>query len=178
MRQLATIPAKPLHHGSMLKPAGYFFFARWYHHNKTQWRNVLAAPSKYDPKYCDELIAFFDRKPFDFAKTTDENGEEVIAVNKNGAPVITPCAFPTFERFAYSIGVHRETLRNWCNANDEFFAAYKKAEMLQKDILIQNGLMGGYEKTFAIFTAKNVTDMCDKHEIDHKLVKDDGSNEW
>ena len=97
----------------------------------------------------------------------------MLATTRSGAPIIKACDFPTFERFAYSIGVHRETLRNWCDVSPEFFAAYKKAEMLQKDILIQNGLMGGYEKTFAIFTAKNVTDMRDRQELDH--TSSDGS---
>lgn len=124
-------------------------------------------PSKFDPKYCGLIIEFFDRKPFEYEYVDDEDGNKVLVTTKSGAPVIKPCDFPTFERFAYSIGVHRETLRNWCDVSPEFFAAYKKAEMLQKDILIQNGLTGGYDKTFAIFTAKNVTDMRDKQEVEH-----------
>ena len=62
---------------------------------------------------------------------------------------------------------------NWAKANDEFLCAIKKAEDLQKDILIQNGLLNAYDKTFAIFVAKNVTDMRDKKELDHS--SSDGS---
>ena len=45
-----------------------------------------------------------------------------------------------------------------------------KAKDLQKEVLIQNGMAGLYDKTFAIFTAKNVTDMRDKvqTEVTHK----------
>lgn len=121
-------------------------------------------PTKYDEKYCDELVEFFDRRP-----NTNSDGE------------ITACEFPTFERFAYNIGVHRETILNWVDKHPSFFDAYKKAKDLQKDILIQNGLMGGYDRTFAIFTAKNVTDMRDRVEQSIEVsdkVSDDGSNEW
>jgi len=128
-----------------------------------QKKSPVGRPTKYKPEYCQELIEFFDREPY---RPLVVDG--VALTDKNGRAVFTPCEFPTFERFAYKIGVHRETLRNWCDKYPDFFAAYKKAEMLQKDILIQNGLMGQYEKTFAIFTAKNVTDMRDKQEIDHR----------
>lgn len=118
-------------------------------------------PTKYDPKYCDEIVEFFNREP----SVPLMVGGDVMM--HKGEPIMIACRLPTFEMFALSIGVHRETLRNWCDQNPEFFVAYKKAEDYQKEILIQNGLSGGYEKTFAIFTAKNVTDMTDKQEIDH-----------
>lgn len=130
-------------------------------------KNRGGRPTKYKPEYADQLVKFFDREPYEYEMVTDDDGNEVPATTRSGSVIIKPCRFPTFERFAYSIGVHRETLRNWCVDNEEFFVAYKKAEMLQKDILIQNGLMGGYEKTFAIFTAKNVTDMHDKQHLEH-----------
>lgn len=124
-------------------------------------KNKGGRPSKYDPKYCEEIVAFFNREP---SVPLIHDGEVMM---HKGEPIMVACRLPTFEMFALSIGVHRETLRNWADANPEFFAAYKKAEDYQKEILIQNGLSGGYEKTFAIFTAKNVTDMNDKQQIDH-----------
>lgn len=125
-------------------------------------------PTKYDEKYCQQLVDFFDREP---------NEQTEV----EGRVVFKACRLPTFERFAYSIGVHRETLLNWVDKHPAFFDAYKKAKDLQKDIIIQNGLVGGYDKTFAIFTAKNVTDMKDKVDQSIELsdkVQDDGSNEW
>lgn len=125
-------------------------------------KSLGGRPTKYKTEYCQEIIDFFNREPFDVAVA-----DGVALTDKYGKPVLMPCKLPTFEMFALSIGVHRETLINWCDANPEFFDAYKKAKDYQKEILIQNGLVGGYEKTFAIFTAKNVTDMRDRHEVGH-----------
>lgn len=131
-------------------------------------KNEGGRPTKYDEKYCKELIDFFNREPNSIKE-------------HEGRAVVTACSLPTFERFAFSIGVHRETILNWADKHPLFFDAYKKAKDLQKDILIQNGLMGGYDKTFAIFTAKNVTDMKDRVEQSVELsekVTDDESNQW
>lgn len=134
-------------------------------------------PTKYDEKYCDEVIEFFNKPPFEYVEI-EEEGEDgslhkTIAVDKFNNPIRVPCALPTKERFAFSIGVHRSTLIEWANNHPEFSYAIKKAEDLQKDILIQNGLVQSYDKTFAIFVAKNVTDMSDKQQLDH--TSSDGS---
>lgn len=131
-------------------------------------KNRGGRPTSYDEKYCDEIVDFFNREPNTIA-------------SHEGRIVVTACSLPTFERFAFSIGVHRETILNWADKHPKFFDAYKKAKDLQKDILIQNGLIGGYDKTFAIFTAKNVTDMKDRVdqsiEVSEKVI-DDESNQW
>src|SRR3990167_3782487 len=48
----------------------------------------------------------------------------------------------------------------------EFCNAYKEAKELQNEFLISIGLAGAAPSPFAIFTAKNVTDMRDKQETD------------
>lgn len=130
-------------------------------------------PTKYRKEYCEEIVKFFDREPFDVVMGVDDDGKEVVMTDKNGNVVMKPCKLPTFEGFAISIGVDRDTVRAWTENNPEFLGAYMRAKDYQKEILIQNGLMGNYEKQFAIFTAKNVTDMRDKQEIDHQ--SSDGS---
>jgi|GEM_PF-1269475 len=130
-------------------------------------KNKGGRPSKYKSEYCEAIISFFNRKPFDVVKGEDENGKEIVLTDKFGNAVMQPCMLPTFEGFAISIGVHRDTLNEWLKHHDEFSDAYARAKDYQKEILIQNGLFGNYEKTFAVFTAKNVTDMRDKHEIDN-----------
>lgn len=134
-------------------------------------------PTKYDPKYCDEVIEFFNKPPFEYVEIEEEddngNVHKTIAMDKFNNPIRVPCALPTKERFAFSIGVHRSTLIEWANTHPEFSYAIKNAEDLQKDILIQNGLTQSYDKTFAIFVAKNVTDMNDKQQVDH--TSSDGS---
>ena len=137
-------------------------------------------PSKYKPEYCDEVIEFFNRDPYEVVMVKDDEGNMVPSMDQKGNVVTMPCKLPTKEGFAISIGVHTETLINWRNEHKEFFDAIKKAENMQKEILIQNGLMGNYEKTFAIFTAKNVTDMSDKKEVEvsEKVVDSDKDSEW
>lgn len=130
-------------------------------------------PSKYDPKYCEEIIAFFDRDPYQPLMVKDEDGNPIPATNKSGDPHLVPCAFPTKEGFARAIGVHRDTIHQWQQDHEEFSDAIKKAEDIQKDILIQNALVGCYDRTFSIFVAKNVTDMRDKQELEH--TSPDGS---
>lgn len=127
-------------------------------------------PTKYDDKYCDEVVEFFNKDPYEVLMTENDEGEKIAVLNPQGKPILAPCPLPTKERFAFSIGVDRGTLLNWARDYDEFFSAIKKAEDLQKDILIQNGLIGGYDKTFAIFVAKNVTDMHDKQVIENQNV--------
>lgn len=104
-------------------------------------------PSIYKAKFCTEMLKFFTRKLVD-EKTLE------------------PCRLPTFEKFAVDIGVHRETLANWCTKHPKFFDTYNQCKHLQKNILIQHGLRGAFNPAFAMFVAKNVTDMKDKVEVD------------
>lgn len=122
----------------------------------------MARPSKYKESYCEEILTFFNREPFEVATFDDGSGTLQPIVSGSGKPVLRPCKLPTLEGFAISIGVHRETLLNWAEKHEDFFDALKRAKDMQKEILIQNGLVGAYDKTFAIFTAKNVTDMRDR----------------
>jgi len=57
-------------------------------------------------------------------------------------------------------------LHEWKGKYPEFSESYKKAQLLQKDFLIQNGLCGLYNAAAFCFVAKNCTDMRDKQEID------------
>ncbi len=47
----------------------------------------------------------------------------------------------------------------------EFSAAYKRVTDAQERILITNGLKGGYQANFAIFTAKNVLGWRDRQDL-------------
>ena len=117
-------------------------------------------PSKYKPKYCKQIIKFFDRELVD-------------------AETFEPCRLPTYEKFAFSIGVHRDTLHEWCKKHPKFSDAYNQCKGLQKNIIIQHGLRGVFNPGFAIFVAKNVTDMRDKVEVNQtseikiEISKDD-----
>lgn len=108
-------------------------------------------PTNYDPKYCEQIIEYFSVPPYvEREKTIVSQGE------KFEVPVIEANDMPTFAGFACSIGVHRETLINWCKVHPEFFDAYKKAKEFQEHFIIVNGNKGLINTAFGIFTAKNV----------------------
>lgn len=123
-------------------------------------------PSKYNAGMPAKLLEFFDKMA----------GEQVQAENSKGQIqyVYRPEKLPTLAAFACEIGVHRETLLNWGERHPEFFDALKRAKEHQERILVENGLLGGYDKTFAIFTAKNLIDWRDKQDHEH-TGKDGGA---
>jgi len=119
-------------------------------------------PSKYKEEYCERMEKFFNRDP----------EEEIITKIKNKfgqeeeKKEVKACRLPTFEKFAVDIDVNTDTLHEWKKVHKSFSESYKKCQHLQKEILIQNGMTGKYVTNFAIFVAKNCTDMRDKKEVD------------
>jgi len=123
--------------------------------------NKVGRPTKYDFKFCDEIIKYFDQEPH-FASpvvTTYKDGttkEEVKFI---------PCDLPTLAGFASKIKVCRDTLHEWDEKHKEFSDAIKRCKDLQENILITNGLKGLYAQPFAIMAAKNIISWKDKQEI-------------
>lgn len=113
-------------------------------------------PSTYKPEYCEQILEWFDREPF--TMSVIEGTDKVIRV---------PAKLPSLTNFAMHIGASRSTLWEWAKQHAEFSNAIQKAKEIQEEILMQNGLFGAYEKTFAIFTAKNVCGWRDKQEVEH-----------
>jgi hypothetical protein len=82
--------------------------------------------------------------------------------------------FPTFGRFAASIGVSSDILRKWAKAKKpdgspvkpEFFRSYARARDLQESLLIEGGISGVYNYRFAAFTAKNILGWRDQPKQD------------
>lgn len=129
-------------------------------------------PSKYEDRFVQELIDFFNVEPYKEVTVLDKNGGEKVQ--------LVPNKFPTLARFACNIGVCRDTLYEWSTAKDakgnliheDFSYAYKRAKDYQEAILAEGALVGSYNSTFAIFTAKNVLGWRDKseEENDNKIV--------
>lgn len=119
-------------------------------------------PTDYKPKYCKMMLDHFDQPLYITKKKEIASGGRKVIVEEE-----KPNSMPTFERFALSIGVIHETLRNWCKNNPEFFAAYSACKDIQKNFIVEHGMMGGYNAGFAKFLAVNVTDLRDKvtHEV-------------
>ena len=97
--------------------------------------------SKYNEKYCSDMIAYF-------------MDEEVV--------------FPTFEGYGIRIGVLAETLKNWTNTHPRFRDAHALCEQIQKERLIVGGLTRSFEPSFAKFIASNNHGMREKVEQEVK----------
>ena len=133
--------------------------------NKVIEKHAGGRPTTYKPEYCKMIIEYFDVDPTKVVETkyTNKKGEtwtkDEIVAN----------ALRFLSMFAYSIGSNPQRLLEWCKEFPEFQEAYTQAKELQKQHLIECGLLGLFNSKFAIFTAKNITTMRDKVEVDHGI---------
>lgn len=112
-------------------------------------KNPVGRPSKYDPKYCQEIVDFFSIEPY----FIDEVGKKVV----NDLPMLVA--------FARKIGVAHDTLHEWVKVHPDFSVAYKQAKDLQERFVVLNALKGNFDSRFSIFTLKNISGWREKTEI-------------
>lgn len=132
---------------------------------QTTEKRPVGRPTLFKEEYAEQLIAYFDKEPYERRPLLDAQG------NEKGSEVV-PVKFPTLARFATMIGVTRETLHDWATAKNEegslkypdFSYAYKKAKEYQEAILVEGAMANAFHANFAIFTAKNVLGWRDKME--------------
>jgi len=108
----------------------------------------MRSKTKYQPSFCEELLAFFNRNAFSVAEIQKRDGSISL--------VETACELPTFAAFAKKINVTCAELRAWEEKYPAFKYACEQARDCQGNILIQNSLRGNYTSSFAMFTAKNL----------------------
>jgi len=133
-------------------------------------KNKAGRPSKYDPKYCRELILFFEQEPFYeielphyFKPNKGEDQGKVKWIDFKRLPH----RIPTVREFCKKVNIHYDTFYRWVKKYEEFSDAFTHAKELRKWFLIENGLNGLYNPIFAKFVAINLTDMVDKKETEH-----------
>ena len=157
--------------------------------NKHALGNKGGRPTKFLPRYTEDIIKYFDIEPY--KKEVMEHSKEYFKdgqLKKESEKVrLLPNKMPTLYRFARKIGIDYATVYRWAEKGEEtdesgevltekskgfveFCKSYKAAKEIQKEFLISIGLAGAAPAPFAIFTAKNVTDMRDKQEqeVTHK----------
>lgn len=127
-------------------------------------------PTKYKPEYCQQLIDYFSIEPLEIIR------EQEIIGTEGGKYVSRrlPQRFPWFEGFARKIGVHRNTLKNWCAEHPEFAEAYDTAKDLQREFIVDVALSGAAPPSFAIFTMKNVCGWRDERDLKLRKAKEEG----
>ncbi len=103
---------------------------------------------KYQPAFCGQLLAFFDRAAFRVTEVQKKDGSITL--------LETAAELPTFAAFAKQIGVTCAQLRAWEKKYPTFKYACEQARDRQANILLQNSLRGNYSSSFAVFTAKNI----------------------
>lgn len=132
--------------------------------------NPVGSPSLYKPEYCQALLDYFGRPPYE--------EKMVTVVTKQGdvfqVPKDVACDFPTLAGFAIKIGVHRDTLQEWSHVHPEFSVVYKRAKDFQEHFMAVNGNKGLVNTTFAIFTSKNIINWRDKRD-DEKPIDTEAS---
>ena len=127
-------------------------------------------PTKYKPEYCQQLIDYFSIDPTKITEdetVSSADGDKLIARRM-------PQRMPWLEGFARKIGVHRNTLRDWCDLHPEFAEAYETAKDLQREFIVDVALSGAAPASFAIFTMKNVCGWRDERDLKLKKAKEEG----
>lgn len=150
----------------------------------TNKNGTAGKPTLYDQKFCDEIIEFFSGEHYEkvlFKEKIRKTAKGDETAEREWKLVANP--LPYLEAFARKIGVTYQTLRNWATAKNEdgelthpeFAEAYATAQQLQKEHLVDNGLVGNYPPASFIFVAKNITDMKDTKniELDKKADEED-----
>lgn len=135
---------------------------------KKKSNNPLGVPTKYRKEIPQEMIDFFNRPLM--------KAQQVEVLTKTGQiKMVTEMVaneLPTIEKFCCDLMISKSTLHEWIKIHPELSNAYDFAKQAQKNHLLQNGLSGNYNGSFAKFVAINCTDMVDKVETEHSVNKD------
>jgi hypothetical protein len=129
-------------------------------------RRSFNAPTDYYAALPKQLIAYFDIPPFENVEYKNEKTGKVEFATK-----LNP--LPTKAGFAASVKIPRSLLLAWATkidadgylAHPEFAAAYELVGDMQESLLVTNTLMGEYQPSFAIFTAKNLLGWKDSKDL-------------
>jgi hypothetical protein len=125
-------------------------------------------PTKYKKEYCTDLVKFFSIEPYknEVSEFVKEYYKDGTLKKESEKLKIVPSRLPTLFGFSRSISVDYTTVYRWSEKYERFRNAYNAAKELQKEFLMAIGLAGAAPPASYIFTAKNITDMRDKQEVE------------
>lgn len=117
-------------------------------------KKKMGRPTKYRPQYAEQILEFFSLDEPSYREVETSWGIQFVARR-----------VPTLQRFALMIGVNTSTLWTWANAKkantDEFLYpdfsnAYTRAKNCQAAIIIEAGIVGALNTSFAIIMLRNI----------------------
>jgi hypothetical protein len=115
-------------------------------------------PSTFRPEYSAMLVEYFaGYEPYREHEVRDRDGNLMRIL-------LVPNRPPSLARFAASIGVHRELLRDWAYAknedgtfrNPEFHRSYLMAKTTLEALLFEGGVTGAYQSNMTKFALMNL----------------------
>ena len=109
--------------------------------------NPVGRPTKYQQKYCQDIIDYFSVDP------ADSDGNAVDP--------------PYILNFCLSIGINKTTLHEWVSNYSEFSNAYSIAKEKQSQLMVTNALQGRYNPGFAWRAMMNMHGWRDKSDNIH-----------
>lgn len=144
---------------------------------KKKRKEPFGRPTSYKKKYVKQMLKFFNTPQYEKVPVEEIYNDDGVLIKTKYK--VMGAKLPFLSAFARSINSTDTTLRHWAYQKNkegeimrpDFLRAYKECKKIQKELLIGGGLSGLYNATSYIFTAKNITDMRDKVEVDntHKL---------
>lgn len=142
-------------------------------------------PTKYKEEYCDKIVEYFEKCQAEImldVKFFHPNKNSTISTILNPlnedetldawnvkeiTQKLVMQRFPTYVRFARSIGVNKSTLFEWKTESPKFSDSMDICKDISEAILIENWLQGTYNPTFAQFLLKNNHWYTDQKDIKH-----------
>jgi len=126
--------------------------------NKYAKGNKGGRPRKIEikelPKFGEEMLFWFEQK-LDYLKKNFRKKSFYVDV-------------PFFEDFVKELGnISYRTINDYSEQSKEFSQSWSRCKDVQKRYIIFCGQNNLSNPSFSIFTAKNLTDMRDKNEIEH-----------
>ncbi len=121
----------------------------------------------YEEKFAQDILDFFKAVPL-FRTTIETITWKDGTTSEKEKEIGNPP--PLFEEWAEEIGVSVKTLKKWASLYPDFAEAVMICEGIIKKFVITHGLGGSYNSQFAIFAAKNITDMKDKTINENRTV--------